>query len=395
MRGATSKLCMKSWNEYFRPMTESRSNDLSYRPFLDRARWIAASIVAIGHALGILNSRSDGSSIINYIADMRGAAVNIFFVLSGYLIGGIVLRDFERFGLSSYSVARFSRIYIVLIPALSLTFLLDGIAFHYFPNSPIYFGVWQGGALGNNAIYLRYSFANVISSVFSLEPLVGPPIGSAGSLWSLGYEWIFYFALPVLYSVGYRIKGKIGANTILWFSVICVFFVSRFSAAFWAIWLLGAYASQFKLSVLLNDERLESTVKGFAFLGILVFLVDAANIDVRISTIGIGICGFVFLSSGPLWEKRLISRYDHALAGFSYSLYVTHMQCLCFLAAILYANGLLPASGLVSPLLVAAGAVGLLILTFFVAYLFGELFEKRTHELSRWLKALALTHGAR
>src|SRR5258708_7553100 len=86
-------------------MNESPSIKSDYRPFLDQVRWIAALIVAIGHALAILNNHANGSQTINYIADMRGPAVCIFFVLSGYLVGGLVLRDFERFRLSSYFVA--------------------------------------------------------------------------------------------------------------------------------------------------------------------------------------------------------------------------------------------------------------------------------------------------
>ncbi len=368
-------------------MNESPSIKTDYRPFLDQVRWVAALIVAIGHALAILNSYANGSQIINYIADMRGPAVCVFFVLSGYLVGGLVLRDFERFRFSSYSVARFSRIYIVLIPAILLTLLLDGIVFHFYPSSPVYSKVWQGGALGDNLIFSRYGAANIIGSILSLEPLFGHPIGSAGALWSLGYEWIFYFLFPLLWSVGYRFHGARGGNIVVFLSVVGIFFVTKIGAAYWLIWLMGAYAYRIRLSALLKSQRVEAAIKGVAFLGVLALLIHGAQISHQITIIGIGLFGFLFLSSNPLWEHRLAMRYDHVLAGFSYSLYVTHLQCLSLAAAILCAVGLLPSNGIKSPLGVVVGATVLLIVAVAIAFAFGRVFESRTQTLSRWLKA--------
>src|ERR1700730_2470939 len=371
-------------------MSESPSVKSDYRPFLDQVRWIAALIVAIGHALAILNNQANGSQIINYIADMRGPAVCVFFVLSGYLVGGLVLRDLERFRLSSYSVARFSKIYILLIPAILLTLLLDGIAFHFYPASPVYSKVWQGGALGDDLIFSRYSVANFVGSVLSLEPLFGRPIGSAGSLWSLGYEWIFYFLFPLLWTAGYRLGGSACGNIMVFLSVAGVFFVTKIGAAYRLIWLMGAYAYRLRLSALLKNERVEAIVKGVAFCGVLVPLIHGGQISHQITILGIGFFGFLFLSSNALWEHRLTMRYDHALAGFSYSLYVTHLQCLSFAAAILCAIGLLPSSGMKSPLGVVIGATVLLSIAVAIAYAFGRVFESRTQTLSRWLKARLL-----
>ena len=358
-----------------------------YRPYLDQVRWIAASIVAVGHAIGILNSRSNGSGVLNYVADMRGPAVYIFFVLSGYLVGGLVLRDCERFRFSSYCIARTSRIYIVLIPAIFLTVSLDGLAFHMYSASPLYAKIWQGGALGDDVIFSRYTFANFLGSIFSLEPLFSRPIGSAASLWSLGYEWIFYFSFPLLYAMGHKLNGVHGANIIILVSIIATFFATRIGAAFWIIWLLGAYARKLKLSDFIRNERIEAIVKAVAFLSLLTLLINGSRISHQICIVGIGIFGFVFLSSNPLWEHRFATRYDHVLAGFSYSLYVTHLQFLTFLAATLYAMGMLPVNGIVSPFSVVIYTIGLLIAAFALAIVFGRLFESRTQTLSQWLEA--------
>jgi peptidoglycan/LPS O-acetylase OafA/YrhL len=66
------------------------------------------------------------------ITALGSQAVVIFFVLSGFLIGGSLADSMQRgsFDLERYLMARFVRIYIVYIPALVITeavFLLGSI----------------------------------------------------------------------------------------------------------------------------------------------------------------------------------------------------------------------------------------------------------------------------
>ena len=60
--------------------------------------------------------------------------VIVFFVLSGYLVGGSVLRSFalDRWSWRSYLLNRMTRLYTVLIPALVLGGLLDMAGIHLF-----------------------------------------------------------------------------------------------------------------------------------------------------------------------------------------------------------------------------------------------------------------------
>jgi peptidoglycan/LPS O-acetylase OafA/YrhL len=356
-----------------------------YRVFLDKLRWISAGIVAVGHAIGILNSQSGGSNLLTLIADMRGPAVDIFFVLSGYLVGGVVLRNISGFDFRKYAIARFSRIYIVLLPAIALTLALDGLIYLIDPANPVYTSAWQGGALGSSAVFSRYSATEIIGTLLSLEPFFGRPIGSAGSLWSLGYEWIFYFVFPAICRTGFKLGGKPGVLIAIATSVICTFMTSKISAGFWLIWLLGAFASTIRFESISSSKVAESIAKSLAFAVIMVFLLIGEHLSNRISMLVIGGAGFIFLVCQPLWEKRLTSPIDKTLAGFSYSLYVTHLQLQTFSAALMFKFGLLPVDGIKSPATVLAIALLFVVMSAALAYLMGRMFESRTQELSRWL----------
>ena len=63
-----------------------------------------------------------------YLAtDCGHQAVIWFFVISGFLVGGSVVNDIrrDRFQFGRYAINRFSRLYVVLIPALLIGYCID------------------------------------------------------------------------------------------------------------------------------------------------------------------------------------------------------------------------------------------------------------------------------
>src|ERR1035437_10604196 len=69
----------------------------------------------------------------------------ICFVLSGYLVGGSVLRAFQRDNWpgKEYLTKRLTRLWVVLLPALLLTIVLDNVGLRVFP-APT--SIYQGPA---------------------------------------------------------------------------------------------------------------------------------------------------------------------------------------------------------------------------------------------------------
>jgi peptidoglycan/LPS O-acetylase OafA/YrhL len=377
-------------------MTSNGNPDPAYRPFLDQVRWVSAALVAIGHAIAILNSQANGLHAFNLIAGMRGEAVTLFFILSGYLVGGSVVRDFDRFSFSfgRYAIARLSRIYIVLIPALVLTLILDGAVLSLDPHNPVYAAVWQGGALGDASIWSRFSPIHLFGTILCLEPVIGGPVGSAGSLWSLGFEWIFYFAFPAIYGLGYRLRGSLGAGMAVLVSIGLVFIVSKIDAAFWLVWLLGAYANLVERRGWLRAKTWTPWLKGAAGAFLVFYVGSGDNLKQQIGLPLAGVAGFFFLACGDNGEKRLVTPVDAKLAHFSYSLYVIHLQMMTAFTAVLVRLGVIPLEGLANPLEVIGLSALFVGLSALVAYGFGQAFESRTQDLSRLLRARLMRPAA-
>jgi peptidoglycan/LPS O-acetylase OafA/YrhL len=84
------------------------------RPLLETIRWISAGLVALGHAIGLVVASDTDATIANavlrYFNGLSGGCVIVFFVLSGYLVGGGVLLRRDRFNWRDCTVARFPRI---------------------------------------------------------------------------------------------------------------------------------------------------------------------------------------------------------------------------------------------------------------------------------------------
>jgi peptidoglycan/LPS O-acetylase OafA/YrhL len=152
-------------------------HNLPYVPALDSLRGIAVAAVFAGHAGHYFFSETDNPVPGGFLG------VDIFFVLSGYLITGILLRDLQRDGAVDYRrfyVNRFLR----LIPALLVLMVVYSLA------------VLSAGHLQ------ELSAANVLAILFYyfnwyIIQTLDTPEG-LGHLWSLSVEEQFYILWPLL-----------------------------------------------------------------------------------------------------------------------------------------------------------------------------------------------------
>jgi peptidoglycan/LPS O-acetylase OafA/YrhL len=339
------------------------------KPFLNTLRWTSAFLVMTGHAFGwVYDTDSPHLSIAKYILDLGHGAVVIFFVVSGYLVGGGVLKRAESFRLTPYAAARFSRIYIVVVPALALTALLDWGSWLILPDNPIYSQVW--GRL-TNPVYGSYTTSHIVASVLSLESIVGPAMGSNKPLWSLGFEWFFYFLFPMVLLSTSGFARSTGTKLLACVALVVPMLLlhQRWMILYWLIWLAGAWSSTAKSSAALG-------IAGTAVC--IVSLLLSPFIDQRITDVFEG-AGLALLLSWPRTTSLCLSRpLDKRLADMSYSLYLTHMPIFTFAIFGLWLSGLFPLGRFTSfvpgiALLVILNAVAA-----GVAYLFYRLFERRT-----------------
>lgn len=144
---------------------------------LDAARLAAAAVVLVFHADGLWITAHP--ALHAALGKASHAAVVVFFVISGYVIAysaGTPSR-----GARHYAVARLSRLYSVLAPALLLTALVEAVVR---ATDPV-----VAARYVHAPSWVRY----LLSAVFGNESgwwSSAPPINSP--LWSLSYEFWYY-----------------------------------------------------------------------------------------------------------------------------------------------------------------------------------------------------------
>jgi len=167
--------------------------------FLSASRWVAAFFVVIYHLYGIsvLNQPSPGLlfSGVHFFCGFGHIAVIVFFVISGFLVGGgaILRLEDNGFDVIDYFVHRAARIYTVLIPALIAGFVLDRGGIALFDQSGIYHhpDFFYSNEFGNN-LSKHLSLLVFVGNLLSLQTITVSTFGSNGPLWSLANEWWYY-----------------------------------------------------------------------------------------------------------------------------------------------------------------------------------------------------------
>ncbi|RPH39749.1 MAG: acyltransferase, partial [Desulfobulbaceae bacterium] len=153
------------------------STDHHYRPDIDGLRAIAVTLVLIFHA---------------FPESLPGGfvGVDVFFVISGYLISGLIFADLqkERFSFADFYARRIRRIFPALILVLTVSSLLGW--FLLLPDEYSQLGKHVAGGAGFVSNFVLLGEAGYFDSEAELKPLL--------HLWSLGIEEQFYFIWPVL-----------------------------------------------------------------------------------------------------------------------------------------------------------------------------------------------------
>lgn len=135
-------------------------------------------------------------------------AVVIFFVLSGFWVGGEVIKAFkaDRFKWSEYMVRRVVRLWLVLIPVLFLSLLLGTIGSRAYPDAVSY---GSKGLLPDAGTYQQtLGLTNFLRNLFFIQPDSKHYFALDLPLWSLSYEFWFYLWFPAMLAVVYAIKKR-------------------------------------------------------------------------------------------------------------------------------------------------------------------------------------------
>lgn len=281
-------------------------------PWLDTLRALAMLMVLLSHyrnalfpAFADLKAGGWMSSVFYSCTRWGHAAVIVFFVLSGFLVGGRMIRQVRErtFSLHAFSVGRFWRILVPLWGAVVLVMCLNVIGIHF---------SWKT-TLGN-AFCLQGLFC---------ESLLGP-------WWALSVEvWFYAWAAAVAFlfcSVGWWKMG--GVLSVVLMSIPFM----NTGVWFLLIWIVAAITS---LTVAKSRSCLRLF---FSFLVLLTGLCvsQRCNFSPRMSDFILGACMCPLMREIVMWEPqsggvKAIDRMGTFFSKFSYSVYLVHMAVMIVL----------------------------------------------------------------
>jgi len=332
-----------------------------------------------------------------FVCGLGGEWVIVFFVLSGYLVGGSVLRSVAagRWSRRSYLLARLTRLYIVLLPALLLGGILDSVGMHLAGTGDIYNGNTGLTSISRD-VHTTLTLPALVANSLFLQTIKLPGLGgysasafgTNGPLWSLSNEFWYYLAFPLLVVLVAKertcwVRGACGLGLLAW-----VWFVGSGIALLGITWLMGVLVAVVPPVPARGPLARGMAVFGaFALFGAALALLyrqggSFTNNLVLGSAVTLLIWVTIHCATSPL--PPWYSIVAHRSARSSYTLYLTHFPLLVFLKASLH----LPcASPSWHALLVGGGLLGVIVLYSQVVY---ELCEKHTDAVRNWIKPYVL-----
>ncbi len=256
---------------------------------MEGLRAYAVALVFVFHASLIVEERSGSSPLLNW-AKHGTYGVDLFFLLSGFLIAGLVVKPDFRFG--NYLLHRVARIY----PAMIGMFLLCIAGMVFLRHESV--TAWQ--VIGNLLLLNGIPGTSLVTPINNVT-------------WSLAYEFAFYLSFPPLY----RRFGLWGSAAITALALVpvmlvdasCIRFLMFYAGAMVKLHRLPAVpliaAASYFLVTSLTSRETPITLFVVLFLPVAMFFVSA--------------------TLKPNWLSRVYSLAPlRTIGNVSYSFYLLH-----------------------------------------------------------------------
>ena len=358
-------------------------------------RGLAAFVVAAAHLRSEiypgLRTVADPSLWFQGFAFATGfahQAVLVFFVISGWLVGGSLLNKIGQPGaVTNYAIDRATRLWTVLIPTFGLTLL---------------FGLGTGVLLPSGIDFVtanEFSALSFAGNLFGLQGVALADFGGNYALWSLANETWYYVLFPVLVVLftARRITSRLAGIAVL---VVAVVLLPIEIILYFAIWLLGvafsrvriecgaglrwawlvplgAASAYFRLTA--DNDRFDQTTLGMDLLLSLMLLALLSSLQ--------------FSAGSASKLARPLARIGKFFADFSFSLYVLHLPLIFLLKHVAVTQFALRQLSPSEPVHFAIylGMLATLLLGSYVSYL---LFESQTYRIRHIVKGLVARRTA-
>ncbi len=268
--------------------------------------------------------------------------VDIFFVISGYLITTIIFKNLDResFNFVEFYRRRIRRIFPALLVVLLACLVFGSVCLT--PEEYKNLGKHIAGGAGLSANYLLWMESGYFDSSSELKPLL--------HLWSLAIEEQFYILWPLL--LWFTFKNKISSLTTIITILLLSFFLNIYTAesgdatAFYSpltrSWelLAGsalAYINLYKLNYLSHGGYTFKniiSITGAAFVAAGLLLIDKSHAFPGWWAV-LPVLGSVLMiaAGSQAWFNRVVlsNRLFVWIGLISYPLYLTHWPLLSFL----------------------------------------------------------------
>jgi peptidoglycan/LPS O-acetylase OafA/YrhL len=301
----------------------------SYRRDIDGLRALAVLGVVFYHSEILINK------VLIFSGGFLG--VDIFFVISGYLITSIIYKEnkVKKFSFINFYIRRIRR----LLPAL-LVVLFVSLIFSYFLFLPVEFKSYLDSIISSiffySNFYFHYSGQAYGQSILSTKPLL--------HTWSLAVEEQFYILYPIflIFSIYlFKKKIKILFCLIILFSLIFASYISENHSSFnfymlftrsWEL-MCGAVIALYHLEEKKRNHYNFLSYLGF-FLIIFSFIIfdDPHRHPSFLTLIPVFGCCLIIIDkdSNSSINKFLSHKWFVNIGLISYSLYLWHHPILSF-----------------------------------------------------------------
>lgn len=340
---------------------------------LNWVRGLCAILVVLGHSRSLgwahgVPEKLPDVGILKILLIPTGLAIEsvaVFFVLSGYFVGGKVLRQLSvnEFRWHHYLLDRMSRLYTVLIPGIFVSYFLIKIGLKY--------------QMENTRIDLKTLSCNLAF----LMPNRCSGFAGNSSLWSLGYEFYFYLLFALF---AFLITTKSSRFTRIVY--ICIILMIVFAATpkilvLFPAWLFGVVLWAF----LRDKQNLVSRPYLLLLISLITLIVCTIYMHVLrtsdeltiffVSIVSVPLLSALIIISdnSSILENRFIKN-GNFLGNASFSVYIFHLPIL----KLMYAIFDIPQEKL--PIMQIFGFASLSILASIVLY---YPFERNTQKVRR------------
>lgn len=377
---------------------------------LDAVRGIAALIVMLGHARGLFFDSITGSVFAHVagtastaLAHAAGSinttagqlttigdeAVMAFFVLSGYLVGGSVVRNMQTstWNWSTYLINRFVRLWIVLIPAIFIGVLIDDVGLHFLAHSgSIYTAPIGQPYVGAHLHDEIRSIPVILGNLFFLQGIFVPPLGTNVALWSLSCEFWYYLLFPLgMLAAGF--ERNLPRRLAYGCGVVAVVALIGPHARFlFLVWLLGVVVAVLPRWISAQRAYQAVLVAAFAFamifVGVKKFSMPRDTAEMLVA-VAVGVLVYTIKCQTTRCETSLYGWAARWASEMSYTLYLTHLPFLVLMCALINSPWVISP---MTPVALVKFAV-VIVAALAWAYLLYYLFESRTDAVRKALKA--------